>query len=485
MLSTVPDEWQSRYFDAKGNIKVAQLRFWLSALPVESHYWDSADRRLASAGLSLRLRRSGSAWEQTVKAGGATPIDRIEDTVPRGRDRGGEPPRPDLALHALGAAGPLLDAALAQDGGEPAALEAVHRSSVRRSALVIEALAAELEVALDRGVVRSGDRSLPLRELEVELKRGDVGALIAVGHASVDAHGMWLNTITKARRGASLADPPGTRRAVKARPAEIAADADGAAIFRAVLRSCLDQVLANASVVADGDIDDDVVHQLRVGIRRLRTAARELGAWRGALGEAWEAPAAEAFRALGKWRDRRTIAASMQQRLAGAGSPAPALGSAGRDHDIDPVAIVRAPALQHALLDLLAFVLETPSAGTADDAAGAEVDAPATLVAKHLDRLHRGLRRDGKRFGELDAAARHRVRKRLKRLRYLGELVAPLYKPSRVDRFARLLGPAQDALGRYIDLLVAIDLAHEAVEAGDARGMVQRRLVAGAAAARD
>jgi len=33
MLSVVPDEWQSRYFDAKGNIKVAQLRFWLSALP--------------------------------------------------------------------------------------------------------------------------------------------------------------------------------------------------------------------------------------------------------------------------------------------------------------------------------------------------------------------------------------------------------------------------------------------------------------------
>jgi phosphatidylserine/phosphatidylglycerophosphate/cardiolipin synthase-like enzyme len=33
MLSPVPDEWQSRYFDAKGNIKVAQLRFWLSALP--------------------------------------------------------------------------------------------------------------------------------------------------------------------------------------------------------------------------------------------------------------------------------------------------------------------------------------------------------------------------------------------------------------------------------------------------------------------
>ncbi|HEY2558661.1 MAG TPA: phospholipase D-like domain-containing protein [Caldimonas sp.] len=32
-LSLDSDEWQSRYFDAKGNVKVAQLRFWLSALP--------------------------------------------------------------------------------------------------------------------------------------------------------------------------------------------------------------------------------------------------------------------------------------------------------------------------------------------------------------------------------------------------------------------------------------------------------------------
>ena len=33
MLEVEPDVWQSRYFDAQGRIKVAQLRFWLSALP--------------------------------------------------------------------------------------------------------------------------------------------------------------------------------------------------------------------------------------------------------------------------------------------------------------------------------------------------------------------------------------------------------------------------------------------------------------------
>lgn len=31
-LKTDPDEWQSKYFDDEGNIKVAQLRFWLSAV---------------------------------------------------------------------------------------------------------------------------------------------------------------------------------------------------------------------------------------------------------------------------------------------------------------------------------------------------------------------------------------------------------------------------------------------------------------------
>jgi hypothetical protein len=33
LLKVDPEEWQGRYFDDKGNIKVAQVRFWLSALP--------------------------------------------------------------------------------------------------------------------------------------------------------------------------------------------------------------------------------------------------------------------------------------------------------------------------------------------------------------------------------------------------------------------------------------------------------------------
>jgi CHAD domain-containing protein len=252
-------------------------------------------------------------------------------------------------------------------------------------------------------------------------------------------------------------------------PVRFDADADGPAIFRALLRNCLDQVLANASVIAAGEGDDEVVHQLRVGLRRLRTVARELAVWRGTLGEGWQAAAADAFRALGVWRDRRTVAASMQEKLAAAGSPAPAFGGPARDDIADPIAIVRAPAFQHALLDLLAFLIEPPPEGAAVGSPHDDAEAPSAVVARRLGRLHNRLSRDGKRFADLDEAHRHRSRKRLKRLRYLGELVAPLYKASRVERFARALAPAQDALGRYIDLVVAGRLAREAIGAGDER----------------
>jgi len=427
-------------------------------LALESHYFDTADRRLACAGVALRLRRSGSAWEQTVKAEGATPVERLEETVTFEPPAPGRTPSPDLALHVGSAAAPLLERALG--GAGDAELAPVFVTAIRRTALRIETHGAELEVALDRGVVRAGERSLALCELEVELKEGDVGALIAVGRASIDAHGMWVSTINKATRGARLADADAAR-ATKARSPRLDAGASGSALFRAMLQSCLDQVLANASVVADGDADAEAIHQLRVGLRRLRTLRRELGGWRGGLGDAWEAPGAELFRALGVQRDRETVAASLQQRLLSAGSPAPELAAAAGD--VDAVAAVRAPAFQHALLDLLEFVLDPKPEQAAGD------DDNGHVVARRLDKLHKRMRRDARRFDELDEPSRHAVRKRLKRLRYLAELVGPLYKERSVKRFLHALEPAQDALGHFMDLVVATSLAHEVVDGGDPR----------------
>jgi len=443
-------------------------------LQLENRYFDSADRRLAAAHLALRLRKARGRWEQTLKAPGAHVAERAEETVARPGPWPGGAPLPDPALHRGTAAGARLESVLAEGRAIPAALQLVHASTVRRRALRIDDTRATVEIALDIGEIRAGDRSEPLCELEIELERGEAAALIPYARASVDVHGMWLSSIAKATRGERLArlahGLAPTPLALKARPVDLSEARSGRDIFRAIVAACVEQVLANASVLAAAEIDDEAVHQLRVGLRRLRTAARELGAWSEGLAPTWQAPATHVFRELGRYRDRTTIAAQMQGRLVAAGSPAPQTPAA-RAESVDPVALVRAASFQHALLDLLEFLLAAPSApdkralGASDPAAASAKDA----IAAALERLHAKLRHDAARFAALDAARRHRARKRLKRMRYLVELVGPLFGRHAPARYLKRLEPAQDELGAYMDLVVAAQLATERAEHEDAR----------------
>ena len=89
------------------------------------------------------------------------------------------------------------------------------------------------------------------------------------------------------------------------------------------------------------------------------------------------------------------------------------------------------------------------------------------IVVERLRRLRKRLRRDAGRFEALDEEGRHRVRKRLKRLRYLTELVAPLFGRRRSSAYLAELKPAQDVVGDHVDLLLARCAARAASEADD------------------
>ena len=452
-------------------IERAMTRGGARSIRIESRYWDTRQRHLARANLSLRLRKSGGRWEQTVKAAGSSPAERLEETV---RCRGvaaGEPPKPDASLHSATRAGRLLDDAL---GADAAALELVHTTRVRRRLLVVELNDSRIEVALDRGEIEAGGRSLPICEVEAELKQGDAIDLVEFGRRSIDAHAMWLSTTTKSARGNLLAQGSGdVPPAVKSERPTFHVNATAEEIFRAAVVSCLDQVLANASIVASGAFDDEVVHQLRIGLRRMRTVWREMPQWRGDLTTSWLRPAADVFRALGVERDRRTVAAALRQPLREAGSPDPDLHAPAGAQRVDVVELVRAKDFQHALLDLLEFAVDRPIESAQDVDCRApphpSEESPRVVIAGRLGKLHRRMQRDAKRFADLSEVDRHAARKRLKRLRYLTELVAPLFGKRPLARFLRALEPAQDELGRYVDLLVAGRLSRDLAEAGDGR----------------
>jgi triphosphatase len=73
-----------------------------------------------------------------------------------------------------------------------------------------------------------------------------------------------------------------------------------------------------------------------------------------------------------------------------------------------------------------------------------------------LEKLHTQVIKDGKQFLTLVDSRQHQVRKRLKRLRYLAEFVAPLYSRARCKAYVAALKSALDVLGQYNDEINAL-----------------------------
>lgn len=417
---------------------------------LQAAYFDTADGLLAAAGVALRLRREGTRWVQTLKASGADTMTRLEHNVPR-RERSAALPALDVSLHVGTPAGERLATLLASR--PEAVLDCRYRTDIRRTARTLRRHGATLELAFDEGEITAGDVSLPVCELEIELVSGPPAGLLAVAGEWVARHGLWLDTRSKAERGTLLAEGRAHSPARKAAAIRLDAGMEAAEVRRAVLGECLQQLVANASPVASGEFTDEHLHQLRVGLRRLRTALRLFTA-QDEPGEL-ELAAAGLFRGLSLARDQAAIGVPLRAQLAAAMSasaprlvpPELPLGEAD-----DPALVVRAPDAQRLLLGLMAAAL-TPAPAAAP-MGPAETGAPREIVAA-LDRWHRHLRRDAARFASLDDAARHRLRKHVKRLRYGAEFARGLFGAKRTARYLSALAALQQGLGELNDASVA------------------------------
>ena len=414
---------------------------------LQARYFDTADGLLARHLVALRLRLEGRRWVQTLKAAGTGAVHRLEDEV-RVSGTPGVVPQLDLHLHDGGEAGVALQAALQSEPG--AVLLERHATDITRLHCLLQTSGGTvIEVALDTGRAMAGANVVPITELELEHKSGPIQGLFDLAAAWVPHGGLWLCTITKAERGQRLMDPEG--RATVAKPAmpELEVSADGPTLLKALLQATLAQVLAPASEVAEGDTAEDTIHQLRVALRRLRTVLRELSALSATISPEWDAALAHTFGLLGQTRDQQAVTAAVQPLLQAAGAPrlnwhAPKAA--------DPAAAVRDSAFQTTLVSILALAH-----------AGAECFAPlsAKQVLAHLSarlrKLHGQVTRDGTRFERLPLEQQHRVRKRLKRLRYLIDLTVTLWPERAVKRYLKNLSKAQKAMGLHNDVAVAAE----------------------------
>lgn len=442
---------------------------------LQAAYHDTPERALAAAGLALRLRREGRQWVQTLKGAGDDGLTRAEHNVPRGH--AAAMPAIDPALHAGTPVGERLIALL---GASPN-LQTLYRTDIRRRSRTLPVRApgragSRVELAFDFGRIVAGEsagerpqadamrRPAPegaeqsgkatfaqdVCELEIELLAGSPRAVIDTARRWLPRFGLWLDGRSKAERGDLLARGEAMAPARLAAPARLDASMDAAAAWQAVLRNCADQILANASQIASGEHAPEHVHQLRVGLRRLRSAL--------ALFEIEEGPLADGatalFRRLGAARDDAVIVeafgAALLDAMRSAGLDDAAPPAANGAASESPVAVLRDGASQTFLLDLLAAMHPEPAA-VADDSPLID------RLAARLNRWHAQLVADAKRYAELDDAARHRLRKRAKRLRYAVEFSAALFGRRGVRRYLKALRALQERLGAVSDAIMAID----------------------------
>jgi inorganic triphosphatase YgiF len=418
---------------------------------LQAAYADTPDALLARRQLALRVRREGRDWVQTLKGAGDDTLTRFEHNVRVLAPSAGQMPGIDPALHRGTAVGDRLLALLGHDGH--AALEIRYRTDVLRRTRLLRTAGTQIELAFDNGAIEAGDASWPLCELEFELVSGQVTALTELARRWMHRHGLWIDTRSKAERGELLAR--GTRMAT-ARGSQAPAlgrQMSPHAAWQTVLRECVAQIVANASQIASGEHGDEHVHQLRVGLRRLRSAWQlfDFIATDTSLVDG----AATLFRALGASRDQLVVdtafTADLLRALESVGTqPAP---PPARQADASSAGLLRSEATQLLLLGLIESTLEP------EPEAGAEaVPIPiAERLARPLRRWHKQAVADARRFADLDDAQRHRLRKRIKRLRYAVEFSAGLFDRKAVRRYLKPLRALQERLGAISDVIVAID----------------------------
>ncbi len=126
-----------------------------------------------------------------------------------------------------------------------------------------------LELALDQGAVKSGDKIAPLCEIELELKQGDPARLFSTALELQQTIPLRLENVNKADRGYRLGEAT-TSPVVKATALDLSREMKVKEAFQAIAWNCISHWTANQEGALLSDNPENI-HQMRVALRRLRS----------------------------------------------------------------------------------------------------------------------------------------------------------------------------------------------------------------------
>ena len=421
-------------------------------------YFDTEDHWLReTCGMSLRVRRDGRRWVQTVKreirSGGAMfARDEWESTVTSELPDPAVLTDPELAdvIDAITTRGvaPIVRTEIRRDTGDLRWTDDHGRTGL-------------INLALDDGTIHAAGRDVRVGELELELVEGDPACLYSLALRCADLVPLRFGTLAKWERGFRLHAglPPAPEKAE--RPV-FPADANIEDVMIASFAAAFRQWLGNEPAVQDGR-NPEGVHQMRVALRRLRSL---LTLFKDLIPDAqrrfMSAELREIVQALGSARDLDVFETELLAPLVEARPGDPAVAAL-----LTLVARARVSAYEQAhakvaersyarsVLRLSAW-LDMHGWRTGSDAPSVDLLAtePVDAATAILDGALRKVLRRGKGFARLSPARRHEVRIALKKLRYGADAFAGLFDEDQVKPYLRRLSRLQDHMGRFNDAAV-------------------------------
>ncbi len=450
-------------------LKLALAQSGANAAPsalLTSTYFDSADLKLRQNHLSLSIEAQDARRVQALhgSAAAANGAAAGEWRDPIAGDRP-DPWAPET--------GPRLAAIVNGDELHP-----LFRTELRRTMFLVDGdPAVEIAAVLDEGEIRAeaDGANEPLCEVALALRRGDPASLYDMALKLLAAAPLRIETRSQSDRGYRLVGAePG---AVRAKPFAIAPHMTVEGVLQAMGRDCIGQLLRNETAALAGDAE--AFHQMRVALRRLRSALASVRStlprdhYRQALDELkWLASSLEAARnwdafttgllapvrdALPEDADLKQLAEAAKRRRRAA-------------YDIAKEAI----GSRRYAVSILQLARWFEVSGWREQRASAE-SAPlflpiAEVAPRLIERRWRQVLKRSRHFAKLPLEDRHELRIALKKLRYVIEFLGPLFAAREVKAVLRRVKPLQEELGHSNDVCTAQALMKEIARPAGADG---------------
>jgi triphosphatase len=409
-------------------------------------YYDTQKLELHKSEMALRLRHAGRQWLQTLKGGGSV--------------KAGLHQRNEWEVPASGAA---LDFSLPQaaelEEHLPLSLrkklQPVFVTDFSRSSRMMLWQDAQIELCMDQGEVSTEQHSMPICELELELKSGDPQQLFELALAILEIVPFELEVVSKAEQGYRLLSGY-TEHPVKGVSPTLARTDTLADVLKTLIWSCL-QHFQNNLRGAMGSDDAEYLHQMRVALRRLRVVLRMAEKVRAdkQLAELSKDISALCV-ALGHNREWDVFIAQTLQpmcsRMGGHAGLLALLAASERQRAACYAALRGAAQARELQRLLLRFAIWMNGTYWQQ----AETVQPAQdFATRRLHKLAERFAESGQHLNTVDAARLHALRIVAKKLRYSAEFFAAWYDKQKARSFLAALSEVQEVLGQINDVAVA------------------------------